>query len=123
MRLENNYYKLLEVRHQDVATIIYHVTLLPNCSVYRGHFPHEPVCPGVFNMQMIKECTENFVGKQLHQPSVKQCRLVALMTPSKCPEVDIRIDVLSASESSFTIKAGIYDHEQIYMDYKGEMTI
>ena len=116
MRLKNNYYKLLEARRQDVATGIYHVALLTDCDVYRGHFPQEPICPGVFNMQMVKECTEAFVGKKLHQTSVKQCRLVSLMTPTKCSEVDVRIDVLSASESSFTIKASIFDQEQIYME-------
>ena len=123
MKLKNNYYKQLEVCHQDVATVIYHVALLPDCNVYRGHFPDEPVCPGVCNMQMIKECTEEFVGKQLHQTSVKQCRLTALMTPAECPDVNVRIDVLSASEQSFTIKASIYDHKQIYMEYRGEMTV
>ena len=37
---------------------VFRVALNADCEVYQGHFPGEPVCPGVCNIQMIKECTE-----------------------------------------------------------------
>lgn len=122
MKLENNYYKLLDMRRQDAATVICRIALVSDCDVYRGHFPGEPVCPGVCNMQMIKECMEAIVGKKLRLSSITQCRLTALMTPAQCAEVEVRIDVLSVNEESFVIKASIYDSQRIYMEYKGEMT-
>ncbi len=37
---------------------VFRVALNADCEVYQGHFPGEPVCPGVCNIQMIKECAE-----------------------------------------------------------------
>ena len=123
MRLENNYFKLLHTQRQDDAMVTFHVALLPDCDVYRGHFPGNPVCPGVCCMQMIRECAETFLGKSLHQPTVSQCRFVTLMTPAACPEVDIKMEILAATGSAFTVKATVSDSDNIYMEYKGEMTV
>lgn len=121
MRLENRYYRVLGIDRQSDTAAVCHVELLSDCEVYRGHFPGEPVCPGVCNMQMIKECTEAVVGKSLHQSSVSQCRLTSLMTPAQCSTLDVRIDILSASDDSCTVRATISDSTDTYMEYKGEM--
>lgn len=123
MRLENNYFKLLRMHRQDDASATFHVALLPDCDVYRGHFPGNPVCPGVCTMQMIRECAETFLGKSLHQPVVSQCRFVTLMTPAGCPEVDIKMEILAITDQTFTVKATVSDSDNIYMEYKGEMTV
>lgn len=120
MKLEGYYYKILEMTQQDTSTTIFHVALLPTCDVYRGHFPGRPVCPGVFNMQLIKECTEKFLGKRVHADKVKQCRLTALATPQTSSSLSVRIDVLS---EGYEVKASIYDSEHIYMEYKGSMSV
>ncbi len=123
MRLENRYYRILDIDRQEDNVAVCHVELLPDCDVYRGHFPGEPVCPGVCNMQMIKECTETVVGKSLHQSSVNQCRLTSLMTPAKCSALDVKIEILSVSDASCTVKGTISDNNDTYMVYKGEMTV
>ncbi len=123
MILENNYYKVLSRSRHSETSVTFRVALLPDCDVYRGHFPGNPVCPGVCTMQMIRECAETFLGKSLHQPVVSQCRFVTLMTPAECPEVDIKMEILTATDQSFTVKATVSDSDNIYLEYKGEMTI
>lgn len=123
MRLENSYFKVLNRCSDGDQSMTFHVALLPDCDVYRGHFPGNPVCPGVYNMKMIRECAEMMLGKSLHQPAVSQCRFVSLMTPAQCQEVDIKIEILAASDDAFTVKATISDSNNIYMEYKGEMTV
>ncbi|MGM9809608.1 MAG: hypothetical protein ACI30J_01905 [Paludibacteraceae bacterium] len=52
-----NYYHILS---SDITSDegMFRVALNADCEVYQGHFPGEPVCPGVCNIQMIKECAE-----------------------------------------------------------------
>lgn len=123
MRLEGNYYTLLEMEHQDANAAIFHIALCPESDIYRGHFPGNSVCPGVCNMQMIKECVESLTGKRLHACYVKQCRLTAVATPAICPKLDVKIGVQSTDDANYTVVASIYDSQRIYMDYKGEMTV
>lgn len=122
MKLEGYYYTLLNVEYQADAAI-YHVSLRPDCGIYRGHFPGNPVCPGVCNMQMIKECVENMTGKRLFASSVKQCRLTAVATPDVCSRLDVKISIQSADYTHYAVKASISDERCVYMDYKGEMTV
>ena len=62
MLLRNNYYKVYSA-HYGAEDALFHVALLPGCDVYRGHFPGRPVCPGACNIEMMKECVEEAVGK------------------------------------------------------------
>ena len=41
------------------------IELNPNHQVFEGHFPNNPITPGVCMMQIIKEITEGFVSKDL----------------------------------------------------------
>ena len=73
MLLENKYYKVLRARVEGEGKAVYHVAILPECNVYEGHFPGNPVCPGVCNIQTIKECASLLTGKELRISSIKQC--------------------------------------------------
>lgn len=127
MLLENKYYQVTDMQtdtQADGSTAIYHISLLPDCDVYRGHFPGKPVCPGVCNMETIKECAMHVTGKKLFISSIKQCRLTAVATPESCPSLEVRLKVVP-TENGYTIMATISSTQtgvhKVYMEYKGEM--
>ncbi len=124
MKLEGNYYTLLSEERQGEGTATFHISLLPDCDIYRGHFPGNPVCPGVCNMQTVKECAEKLTGRQLRVASVRQCRLKAVATPRECSGLDIKVSVeQQGDDARYTVVASISDAQRVYMDYKGEMTV
>lgn len=119
MLLENKYYKVLRVREVGEGKAVYHVAILPGCNVYEGHFPGNPVCPGVCNIQTIKECASLLTGKELRISSIKQCLLTAIATPTVCPEVDVEVE-LKETAGKYSIVATISDEKRQYMTFKGE---
>lgn len=80
------------------------------------------MCPGVCNIQMIKECAERLTGQRLHICSIRRCRLTAVATPTACPELTVKID-LQPVENGYAVIATVGDARRTYMDYKGEMTV
>lgn len=119
MLLDNRYYQLIS---QEIAEGkgCFRIRLLPDCEVYRGHFPGNPVCPGVCQIELIKECASRLTGRDLRIQTVQQCRLTALASPTVCPELEV--DVLaSPAEGGVLVKASISDAAQKYVDFKGEM--
>ena len=119
MLLENKYYKVLRARENGEGKAVFHVAILPECNVYEGHFPGKPVCPGVCNIQTIKECASLLVGKELRIFSIKQCLLTAIATPTVCPEVDVEVEVKEV-DGKYSIVATISDEIRLYMTFKGE---
>lgn len=49
--------------------------------VYQGHFPGNPITPGVLTLQMVRECLSRIVGCELHYSAIKNCRFVAMVRP------------------------------------------
>ena len=120
MLLENKFYRILYEERGEGLSAKYHVVILPEFDVYNGHFPGDPVCPGVCNIETIKECAILLSGEQLRYSTIKQCRLTALATPTVCPEVDVQVS-LSPSVEGYSVQASIADDKQTYMILKGQL--
>jgi len=120
MLLENKFYRVLSEERGEGLSAKYRVAILPECNVYDGHFPGDPVCPGVCNIETIKECAILLCGEQLRYSTIKQCRLTALATPTVCPEVDVQVN-LSLSGEGYALQATIADDRQTYMILKGQL--
>lgn len=121
MFLENKYYELVGiVREGEEAR--FRIRLLPECEVYRGHFPGNPVCPGVCNIEVVRECAMRLSGRKLFISHVKQCRLTAVATPAECSELDVVLR-MQPGEGAFAVSAKMMDGGKTYLEYKGTMEV
>lgn len=108
----------------DANTGVYLVSLLPQADVYRGHFPQKPVCPGVCNIELVRECAEMLTGYNLNLTTINRCRLTAVATPKVCPLLDVTVSVARKEGSdTFNVVAKIADFETTYLEFKGELDI
>ena len=119
--LIKDYYTIENVSKQENGIARFDISLKEDCSVYEGHFPGEPVSPGVCNIQMIKECAEQVVGKSLFLNNLQQCRLTTLVTPLTHPQVEITI-LLEEKGDAYKLKATLGKGEAIFLDLKAELT-
>lgn len=118
--LIKDYYRIEDVVKLENGTTLFHISLLPDSVVYEGHFPEQPVSPGVCNIQLIKECAEQVAGKPLWMNNLQQCRLTTLITPLKYPTVEVRL-LLEEKEAGYKLKATLGKEENIYLDMKAEL--
>lgn len=51
--------------------------------VFRGHFPGQPVVPGVFTLQLIKECIQYLTGKRWQYEEVQNCKFSHPILPGQ----------------------------------------
>ena len=66
---------------QQIAANTYLCTLTLNAehSIFKGHFPNNPVTPGVCMMQIIKNLTEQITGHQLQLIQMLNVKFTALI--------------------------------------------
>ena len=119
--LIKDYYTIENVSKKDDGIVRFDISLNADCSVYEGHFPGEPVSPGVCNIQMVKECAEQVAGKSLFLNNLQQCRLTTLVTPLAHPQVEVKI-LLEEKGEAYKLKATIGKNEDVYLDLKAELT-
>lgn len=120
--LLHNYYTILQ-QSQESDAYLFEVSLNADCSVYKGHFPGEPVSPGVCNIQMLKECLETILGHTVLLDTIQQCRFTTLITPVAYPVLEIRIYILQQEEGRVKFKATIGKGEEVYLELKAEAAL
>jgi 3-hydroxyacyl-[acyl-carrier-protein] dehydratase len=61
--------------------------------IFTGHFPGNPVMPGVCMLQIIKELTERAVSKNLFLSVSSNIKFMAIINPEKNPKLVLHISV------------------------------
>lgn len=113
--LIENYYTILNKREKGTGMHL-DIALHESCEVYKGHFPGEPISPGVCNITMLKECAEEIAHKKLRISYIQQCRMTKLITPKLYPTIEVEI-MMDGNKLRGTIgKDG-----DIFLDLKGEV--
>ncbi len=76
----NDYFHIIHTSHTD-DEYTYIVRLNAECSVFDGHFPGEPIAPGVCNILMILRCAEHAWGKKIELSSISRCKFISIIRP------------------------------------------
>lgn len=79
------------------------ITINKNHEIFKGHFPGNPVTPGVCMMQIIKELTEQIVDKNLFMESSSNVKFMAIINPEKTPDLVLELDI-TETESGYKVK-------------------
>lgn len=95
--LLNGLYTLDELTVQDTSATA-KITINKDHIVFTGHFPDNPVMPGVCMMQIIKEITENIVDKTLFMQSASNIKFMAIINPFNTPELELQLEILKTDE-------------------------
>lgn len=118
--LITNFYHIKDKR-TGTGEAHYKVVFPSNCDVYRGHFPSEPVSPGVCTIQMIKELTEEAVGRALTISNISNCKLTHVLVPSD--EKTINADItFSDTGDNVTINAIVWEGETTYIKMRATLS-
>lgn len=62
-------------------------------SIFNGHFPDNPVMPGVCMIQIIKEITEEIVGSKLFMETCVNVKFMALINPEENSNLYLEIQI------------------------------
>jgi len=81
--------------------------------VFKGHFPGNPIMPGVCMMQIIKELTEQITENTLFMQSLSNVKFMALINPFNTPELRLEMDVVTTDEGLVKVKNVSYFNDTV----------
>ena len=86
---------LYSVRETEITPegILAKVYLNKDHAIFKGHFPGNPVMPGVCMIQIIKELTEEATQKNLFLTVSSNIKFMAIINPEKNPDLQLTIDI------------------------------
>lgn len=80
MKLAGDFCKIIFLdKSGDVFKAI--IELQPNHPVYKGHFPAQPVVPGVCTLALIRKCASMVTGRNMEYEYIKECKFISAILP------------------------------------------
>ena len=102
--LLNDFFEIMEMNGSSENKLTARVKLNEKHPIFQGHFPDNPITPGVVQIQMVKELLEHFWKKELNLVSISRCKFLKILNPNENPVVTFHIDI-SSVESNIKIGA------------------
>lgn len=84
--------------------------------LFEGHFPNNPVAPGVMQVQLVKELVELHFNKTVELLSMSRCKFLAILNPVKTPEIEVEMD-LTEDGDEIKVKAMGKAGEEVFFKF------
>ncbi|MBL6446520.1 hypothetical protein JMN32_09380 [Fulvivirga sp. 29W222] len=91
--LKGNLYTLGKVVQPEVGHYMVNVSLNVDHDIFKGHFPQQPVLPGVCLLEILKEIISQETGKSWFMSEGVNIKYVKLVDPTK--DAQLKFDILT----------------------------
>lgn len=88
-----DFYTLQSYEKTESGSFTAQISLNKDHDIFKGHFPGNPVTPGVCMMQIVKELTEEFTGSSLFLKTASNVKFMAIINPFETPNLKIQLDI------------------------------
>ncbi|KLT70635.1 MULTISPECIES: 3-hydroxyacyl-ACP dehydratase [Flavobacterium] len=108
-----DFYKILS--EEKISDSKYNITILVNekHEIFKGHFPGNPIMPGVCMIQIIKELTESITASSLMIQTLSNVKFMALINPEATPELRLELDIATTEEQLVKVKNTTYFNDTV----------
>ncbi len=86
--------------------------------IFTGHFPNQPVTPGVCMMQIIKELAEKWAQSKLVLKKARNIKFMAIINPENNPNIQVQLDV-EEEEGLLSIKSTTSFEDTVALKFSG----
>lgn len=94
------------------------VTINPAHEIFQGHFPGQPVMPGVCMLQIIKEIAEGQTAKKLFVSAAANLKFLSVLNPEHNSVLKVDIKLKPSGPESIEMEAKLYNEGSIYFKIK-----
>lgn len=101
--LLTDFYNITLSENIDDTDWTVQIELNPQHDIYAGHFPQQPVVPGVCMLQIIKECMESICQTTLQYKQIASCKFLSAINPKETPELRFLFSIRENDENTFRV--------------------
>jgi 3-hydroxyacyl-[acyl-carrier-protein] dehydratase len=107
----------------NASVVLAEISINPKHPVFDGHFPNQPVTPGVILLEIARSILSKHTGKSAMLISAKEIKYMSPIIPAKDTLINLKIDferidnnikascVFSSEEKVFTKLKGVFSGE------------
>ncbi len=121
MNLLNDFFDIISIRITENKYSVV-VELHPDHEIFLGHFPGNPVVPGVCMVQMLKEILKHIFNKEFTMKEASQLKFLAILNPNDVKTLNVELIFLNDDIGGMVVSGTFQKEELIFLKYKATFT-
>ena len=117
--LINDFFNISSFKESAENVLIAEIILNPEHKIYKGHFPGNPVVPGVVSVQIINEVLSEHLSIKLMTSKAKSIKFTSMISPKINPILNISINYLKTEDENYKVNAQITFEETVFLKFNG----
>ncbi|MFD1771830.1 hypothetical protein [Sphingobacterium suaedae] len=93
MSILTDFYHIEQFQEVSDSKYMVAIRLNPEHEIFEGHFPGNPVTPGVCMMQIVKDVSEQITRRRLFLTRSTNVKFMALINPLENPDIVLDIEL------------------------------
>ena len=98
------------------------IRINPDHPIFEGHFPEQPIVPGVTYIEMIREIMEMVLNKELQLKEGTNIKFLAITNPLINAYLDIEFSLIQKEENLITAKVLITSENNPVIKFEGKFS-
>jgi len=108
---------IIQSQTESENQILVSIKLIAGHAIFKGHFPGQPVLPGVCMMEMVTEIMEEYLQRPFRISSGPLIKFLRMIDPNKNPVIHFEIKYRSYPAGIDT-HGKIFSGEEIFMKFQ-----
>lgn len=97
MALKDSFYAIISSERSS-DSLLTQIKINPEHTIFDGHFPNNPVTPGVVQLEIIKELVSDFIGRKVNLHTLSNSKFLVILNPTENAIVDIKLNITEVDE-------------------------
>src|SRR5476651_1293423 len=119
--LLNDFFTFTDLQTEG-NTVKTHIELNAGHPIFKGHFPGQPILPGVCMMQIVKEVLEAHLNQQTRLVKAHDLKFLAFIHPEQNKAIQLELTINKDADLIKT-DARLLDGATVFFKFKGTFTI
>jgi 3-hydroxyacyl-[acyl-carrier-protein] dehydratase len=121
--LLNKLYKIRSLNaNEEGSGFMAEIELDPGHSLFEGHFPGNPILPGVCTVQMIRELLEQSIHQSIRMTKAANIKYLGFVNPFHMPLLTFQLQIKPAEGSNISCSATVSAPGVSVCSFKGEFS-
>nr|WP_294859291.1 hypothetical protein [uncultured Fluviicola sp.] len=118
MILKDTFYKINALKFEE-NILEAEISINADHMIYEGHFPGNPVTPGVVQLELVKEILGTQFNKTVQLKSLATSKFLAVLNPVNTPEATFKITVTEQEDQSLKVSGQLSTTEAVCLKFSG----
>lgn len=99
--------KLYNIVSENVDEKSFNLELIPDCVIYRAHFPEQPITPGVCIIQIASELFTHLMNHHVELGSISNAKFLAVINPTETKNLTYKFNKIIPDEATGSCKVSV----------------